>query len=50
MKVNILFNFFICMLSYLSDVEEKIREFGLCVTSYLYPSETESYGLLLESS
>ena len=33
-----------------SHVKEWIREFGLCLTSYLYPSETESHGLLLEMS
>ena len=41
---------FICVFSNLSHVDVWIREYGLCVTSFLYPSETRSYGLLFECS
>ena len=50
MKLNTLFPHFISVFSYLSHVDVCRREYGLCVTSYLYPSETRSHGLLLESS
>ena len=48
MKLNTLFPHVIGVFSYLSHVDVWIREYGLCATSYLYPSETRSHGLLLE--
>ena len=38
------------LFSYLFHVDVWKREYGLCVASYVYPSETASHGLLLESS
>ena len=50
MKLNTLFPHLICAFSYRSHVHVCTRDDGLCVTSYLYPSETGSHGLLLEIS
>ena len=36
MKHNTLFSHKICVFSYLSHVDVWIREYGLCVSSYIY--------------
>ena len=40
MKLNALFPHVICVFTYLAHVDVWIREYGFCVTEYLYSSET----------